>query len=86
MGRLGESYVSMAVSYWQVDRRQEALDLCRRGIDCMVSAVDAKLLDEPALALAYDNIAKMYAEEGEEERSRTYAEMATRAEAAGQRR
>jgi len=86
VGRLGESYVSMAVSYWQVDRREDALDLCRRGIDCMVSAVDAKQLDEPALALAYDNLSKMYAELGEDERSRTYAEMATRAESAGQRR
>lgn len=86
VGRIGESYVSMAVSYWQVDRRDDALDLCRRGIDYMVSAVDAKLLEEPALAIAYDNLAKMYAEQGEEERSRTYAEMAARAEAAGQRR
>jgi len=86
VGRLGESYVSMAVSYWQVDRREDALDLCRRGIDCMVSAVDAKQLDEPALALAYDNLSKMYAELGEDERSRTYAEMASRAEASGQRR
>lgn len=85
-GRLGESYVSMAVSYWQVDRRDDALDLCLRGIDCMVAAVDAKLMDEPALALAYDNLSKMYAEQGEEERSRTYAEMAGRAEAANLRR
>ena len=85
-GLCGESYVSMAVSYWQVDRREDALDLCRRGIDCMVSAVDAKQLDEPALALAYDNLSKMYAELGEDERSRTYAEMASRAEASGQRR
>ena len=38
------------------------------------------------LALAYDNLSKMYAEEGQEERSRTYAEMATRAEAANLRR
>jgi ribosome-binding ATPase YchF (GTP1/OBG family) len=41
----------MAVSYWQVDRREDALDLCRRGIDCMVTAVDARLLEEPALAV-----------------------------------
>jgi len=86
VGRLGESYVSMAVSYWQVDRRDDALDLCRRGIDCMVTAVDARQLEEPSLALAYGNISMMYAEQGEEERSRTYAEMASRAEAAGQRK
>ena len=83
VGRLGESYVSMSVSYWQVDRRDDALDLCRRGIDCMVTAVDARLLEEPALALAYGNLSMMYAEQGEDERSKTYAEMASRAEAAG---
>ena len=85
VGRLGESYVSMAVSYWQVDRRDDALDLCRRGIDCMVTAVDNRLLDEPALALAYGNLSMMYAEQGEDERSKTYAEMASRAEASAQR-
>jgi tetratricopeptide (TPR) repeat protein len=86
VGRLGESYVSMAVSYWQVDRRDDALDLCRRGIDCMVTAVDNRLLDEPALALAYGNLSMMYAEQGEDERSKTYAEMASRAEASAQRK
>jgi hypothetical protein len=85
VGRLGESYVSMAVSYWQVDRRDDALDLCRRGIDCMVTAVDNRLLEEPALALPYGNLSMMYAEQGEDERSKTYAEMASRAEAAAQR-
>ena len=77
--------MSMAVSYWQVDRRDDALDLCRRGIDCMVTAVDNRLLDEPALALAYGNLSMMYAEQGEDERSKTYAEMANRAEASAQR-
>lgn len=85
VGRLGESYVSMAVSYWQVDRREDALELCRRGIDCMVTAVDNRLLDEPALALAYGNLSMMYAEQGEDERSKTYAEMASRAEASSRR-
>jgi hypothetical protein len=83
VGRLGESYVSMAVSYWQVDRRDDALDLCRRGIDCMVTAVNDQLLEEPALALAYGNLSKMYAEQEEEELSKTFAEMASRAEASG---
>jgi len=86
VGRLGESYVSMAVSYWQVDRRDDALDLCRRGIDCMVTAVDNRLLEEPALALAYGNLSMMYAEQGEDERSKTYAEMASRAEASARRK
>jgi tetratricopeptide (TPR) repeat protein len=83
LGRLGESYVSMAISYWQVDRRDDALELGRRGVDLMVKAVDAGQLEERALSVAYGNLSTMYAEEGDEERARNYAEMATRAEASG---
>lgn len=82
-GRLGESYVSMAISYWQVDRREDALELSRRGVELMVAAVDAGQLEERALAVAYGNLATMHAEQGDDDQSRTYAEMASRAEATG---
>jgi tetratricopeptide (TPR) repeat protein len=82
-GRMGESYVSMAISYWQVDRRDDALALSRRGVELMVAAVDAKTLEERALAVAYGNLATMYAEQGDDRQARTYAEMASRAEASG---
>ena len=82
-GQLGESYISMAISYWQVDRRDDAMALSRRGVDLMVAAVDAKQLDERALAVAYGNLATMYAEQGDESQSQTYAELASRAEASG---
>jgi hypothetical protein len=49
----------------------------------MVAAVDAKQLEERALAVAYGNLATMYAEEGDETQSQTYAELASRAEASG---
>jgi tetratricopeptide (TPR) repeat protein len=83
LGRLGESFVSMAISYWQVDRREDALTLSRRGVDLMVAAVDKSQLEERSLAVAYGNLSTMYAEEGDEEQSKTYAEMASRAEASG---
>jgi len=82
-GRMGESYVSMAISYWQVDRREDAVALSRRGVDLMVAAVDGKTLEERALAVAYGNLATMYAEQGDDRQARTYAEMASRAEASG---
>ena len=82
-GRLGESYVSMAISYWQVERREDALALSRRGVELMVAAVDGNRLEERALAVAYGNLSTMYAESGDEDQSRTYAEMASRAEATG---
>lgn len=82
-GKIGESYVSMAISYWQVERREDALALSRRGVELMVAAVDRNQLDERALAVAYGNLSTMYAEEGDEPQARTYAEMASRAEATG---
>jgi tetratricopeptide (TPR) repeat protein len=83
LGRLGESYVSMAISYWQVERREDAVTLSRRGVDLMVAAVDKSQLEERALAVAYGNLATMYAEQGDEQQSKNYAEMASRAEATG---
>ena len=83
LGRLGESYVSMAISYWQVARREDAVTLSRRGVDLMVAAVDKSQLDERALAVPYGNLATMYAEQGDDQQSRNYAEMASRAEATG---
>jgi tetratricopeptide (TPR) repeat protein len=83
LGRLGESYVSMAISYWQVGRREDAVTLSRRGVDLMVAAVDKSQLDERSLAVPYGNLATMYAEQGDEQQSKNYAEMASRAEATG---
>jgi tetratricopeptide (TPR) repeat protein len=83
LGRLGESYVSMAISYWQVERREDALELSRQGVDLMVTAVDDGQLEERALAVAYGNLATMHAERGDDEQSRNYAEMASRAESSG---
>lgn len=82
IGRLGESFVSMAISYWQVDRRDDALALSRKGVDLMVEAVDLAQLEERSLAVPYGNLSTMYAEQGNDEQSKTYAEMASRAEAA----
>ena len=83
LGRLGESYVSMAISYWQVGRREDAVTLSRRGVDLMVAAVDKSQLEERALAVAYGNLATMYAEQGDDQQSKNYAEMASRAESTG---
>ncbi len=73
----------MAISYWQVERRDDALELSRRGVDLMVASIDAGQLEERSLAVAYGNLATMYAEQGDDERSQSYAEMASRAEATG---
>lgn len=82
-GRLGESFVSMAISYWQVDRRDDAVTISSKGVDLMVEAVDQQQLEERSLAVAYGNLSTMYAEQGDQEKSRNYAEMASRAESSG---
>jgi hypothetical protein len=83
LGRLGESFVSMAISYWQADRRDDAVALCRKGVDIMVEAVEQRQLPEQSLAVAYGNLSTMYAEQGDADASRSYADLASRAEASG---
>ena len=83
LGRVGESFISMAISYWQVERRDDAIDLSRTGVDFMVEAVDREKLEEQSLSVAYGNLATMYAEQGDTEKSQAYAEMATRVESTG---
>jgi tetratricopeptide (TPR) repeat protein len=82
-GQLGESLVSMAITYWQVDRRDDAVAINRRGIELMVEAVNQQLLNEQALAVAYGNLATMYAEQGDAEQAQSFTELANRAEATG---
>jgi tetratricopeptide (TPR) repeat protein len=83
LGQLGESYVSIAISYWQAGRRDDAVAICRRGIDIMVEAVGQRQLPEQSLAVAYGNLSTMYAEQGDDDASRSYADLASRAEASG---
>ena len=40
-------------------------------------------LEEQSLSVAYGNLATMYAEQGDTEKSQAYAEMATRVESTG---
>ena len=80
LGRIGESLVSMAISYWQIERRDDAIEISKMGVDMMVEAVDRKQLEERSLAVAYGNLSTMHAELGDLEESKTYAEMAGRAE------
>jgi len=79
-GRRGESYVSMAISYWQVDRREEAVRLSRQGVKLMEAAVARRQIEEKALAVAYGNLSTMYAEQGDDFQAKAFAEMASRVE------
>jgi tetratricopeptide (TPR) repeat protein len=78
--RQGETYVSMAVSYWEVSNRAEALRLTQQGVKLMEQAADDGKLDKSALVVAYRNLASMHQQLGNAPQARHYAELAARNE------
>ena len=59
IGRLGETLVSMGVSYWETDQRQKAVELTERGVELIQQAVDSQNLDEKSLEIPTGNLASM---------------------------
>lgn len=74
----GEALVSMAVSYWETDRRSDALDLTERGLRLMERAAKEGLLPQSALYVPYDNLATMYSQQGNHTKAVAYEELAGR--------
>jgi len=81
-GYVGEWLVSMGVTYWEVDSREKGIELTERGAALMKQAVVEGNLIESALAVPYDNLATMYGELGNPEKSKNFAEMADKLETA----
>ncbi len=59
LGRHGETFVSMGVSYWASGEKEKALELTKVGLALMKEAVEAGLLKKSALAVPYQNLAAM---------------------------
>lgn len=59
VGRLGETFVSMGVSYWETGQKERAVELTEKGIQLMEQAVKAKQLPESALSVPYANLRTM---------------------------
>jgi tetratricopeptide (TPR) repeat protein len=64
-GRLGETYVSMGVSYWQIGQREKALELTLRGTGLIEKVVDSGALEAGALEIPYANLATMHRQMGQ---------------------
>ncbi|HEY4759645.1 MAG TPA: tetratricopeptide repeat protein [Thermoguttaceae bacterium] len=64
LGRQGESFVSMGVSYWQTKHRKKAVELTEHGIELMEKAVKQGKLDQSALIIPYNNLAAMHRQLG----------------------
>ncbi len=82
LGRHGETFVSMGVSYWESGRRDRAVELTRIGIDLMQQAVKQGSLDESALAIPYSNLASMQRQLGHDEEADRFENMAEKIDAA----
>lgn len=76
IGRQGETFVSVAVSYWASGRRSEAVSLTKEGLRLMDQAVDEGLLERSALLVPYANLAQMHELLGDDEEAKRYQEMA----------
>jgi|GEM_PF-545860 len=68
-GRLGETLVSMGVSYWETGQRQRAQQLTQQGMEYMQQAVEAGLMDASALHVPKANLATMLRHSGSEART-----------------
>jgi tetratricopeptide (TPR) repeat protein len=79
-GAHGEAFVSMAVSYWDQENRDEALRLTSQGLKLMEQAVADGAMDSSALAVPYGNLASMHESMGDFEQAQKYSEMASRYE------
>ena len=65
VGRQGEAYVSMGVSFWEVGRKEEALAMTKQGADLVKQAVEAGVMPKSALVVPYENLANMQRYEGQ---------------------
>jgi tetratricopeptide (TPR) repeat protein len=58
-GRLGETLVSMAVSYWETGQRDRAVQLTEQGVKNMEQAVKSGVMQASALEIPQANLATM---------------------------
>lgn len=77
LGRLGETLVSMGVSYWMTGQQDEAVRITERGLKQIERGVRSETVDESVLAIPYSNLANMYRELGQAESAQKYARLAT---------
>ena len=78
LGRHGESFVSMGVSYWEAGQREKAVALTQKGIKWMEQAVKQGTMNSSALAIPYGNLAAMHRQLGAADLANHFQELASR--------
>jgi len=76
LGRHGETFVSMAVSYWETGQRPKAVALTTRGVELMAEAARRGAMDFAALSVPYANLANMHRQLGEADKANRFQQMA----------
>jgi len=77
VGRLGETLVSMGVSYWEVGNQEVALHQTRTGVELIEAAVEAGYIEKLALEVPYSNLATMHRHLGENAQADRFLKMAS---------
>ncbi len=78
-GRLGETFVSMGVSYWETGQRDRAVSLTQRGVQLIEDAVKSGTSEQSALEIPYGNLANMHRQLGKPDTAGEYVRRAARA-------
>lgn len=81
VARLGETLVSMGVSYWEVGDRDRGMDLTETGVKLIEAAVQERFVQKSVLEVPYSNLATMHRERGETEKAQEYMRMASEPQA-----
>jgi tetratricopeptide (TPR) repeat protein len=75
-GRLGETYVSMGVSYWSVGQQENALKYTEKGVTLIEKGVDSGAVAKAALEVPYSNLSTMHRELGHEQKAEEFLTLA----------
>ncbi|MBN2294265.1 MAG: hypothetical protein JXM70_17690, partial [Pirellulales bacterium] len=76
LGRHGETFVSMGVSYWATGEKEKALELTKVGLVLMKEAVENGILKKSSLAVPYQNLAAMQRSMGDGKAADEYEQQA----------
>ena len=76
LGRLGETLVSMGVSYWELGKQSQAVNLTQNGVYCLEQAAEEGLASSKSLEIPYRNLSMMLKYQGKTQESTQYIQKA----------
>lgn len=78
-GQMGEWFVSMGVSYWELRERSRAIELTQFGVRFIEDALENKNPPQTSLEIPYSNLAHMYQQIGDDEQAKRFNELMSKA-------